>query len=52
MFSSNSKEPHSFPGKPSRPNGTWCPQCAIERHSKLMKKKTTQRSRDKDGKFC
>ena len=43
--------PNDIRGKPSKPKGTWCPKCALENHSKLMKKKVKQRSRDKNGKF-
>jgi len=43
--------PNDIRGKPSKPNGSWCPKCARKNHSILMKTKVKNYSRDKKGRF-
>ena len=43
--------PNDICGKPSKPNGTWCPKCAKENSAALMKIKTKSYPRDERGKF-
>ena len=43
--------PSDIRGKPSRPDGTWCPKCSQERHKNKMKQITGNYLRDSEGRF-
>ena len=43
--------PNDICGKPSNPNGTWCPRCAQENRSLFMKQWSNTRPRDNKGRF-
>jgi hypothetical protein len=43
--------PCDIRGKPSKPNGTWCPMCGKELYRKAMKRRVKERTRDKNGRF-
>jgi len=43
--------PSDIRGKPSKPNGTWCPLCGKELCRKTMRQKVKERTRDKFGRF-
>ncbi|MFO7796233.1 MAG: hypothetical protein R6W84_08770 [Promethearchaeia archaeon] len=43
--------PNDIRGKPSKPEGTWCPICGREKNSKAMKIIVEKRKRDDRGRF-
>jgi hypothetical protein len=43
--------PNDIRGKPSKPEGTWCPICGRERSKAAMKRIAKRRKRDEKGRF-